>query len=90
MGEQPLFRGRQGAQPQRQADRRGELRAGGQRVRPVPKQCATAVAGEHERGAVAAGRADTAGTIRAAEVGGSGAVAAAVATPVVGHRVHRQ
>lgn len=88
MGEQSLLRGRQGAQSQRQADRGGELRAGGQRVRPVSEQRAAAVAGKHERDAVAAVCARAARSLRAAEVDDA-VVAAAVAT-VVGHSVHRQ
>lgn len=78
-------------QQKRQGDRGGELRAGGQRVRPVPEQRIPAVTREHERDAVAAHRADAAGAVRAAEVDGVASTAAATVTAsAVGHRVHRQ
>lgn len=88
MGKQPLLRGRQSVQQERQGDRRGELRAGRQRVRPVPEERAAAVTGEHERGAVAASGAGVTGPVRVTEV--DGAVTAAVAAPLVGHCVYRQ
>lgn len=85
MGGQPLLRSRQGVQQKRQGDRGGELRAGGKRVRSIPEQRAAAVAGEHERGDVAAVCASAA-SYNAGRVGEVDAVAA----PAVGHRVDRQ
>lgn len=84
MGEQPLLRGRQGAQQERQDNRGGQLWASRQRLRSFPEQRATTVAGERERrhDVAARGAADTTGSLRAAEVDGAAAV--------VGHRVHRQ
>lgn len=88
MGEKPLLWGRQGVQQKRQGDRGGELRAGGQRVRPISKERVPAVTREHERGAVATLYTGVAGTVRAAEV--DDVTLAATLTASVGVRVHRQ